>query len=130
MDRDHIKCLSNLRISSHKLRIETGRYENPCIPASDRICQNCDLLEVENEIHFCLRCKLFIKERTKLFTDLGSHGLTEAPWGRRGPKSDIRLLFSSDNGKWLKFGIIIVHMILNCLVTVVTKQTVLVAMET
>ena len=37
-----------------KLKIETGRYRS--IPEAQRICDNCDLNEVENEKHFIFYC--------------------------------------------------------------------------
>ena len=36
-------CLSRLRLSAHKLNIETMRYVSPRIPPSERICKNCNL---------------------------------------------------------------------------------------
>lgn len=47
-DKDLRKCLCSFRISTHRLRIERGRYcgEKP----EDRLCDSCNV--VENEIHF------------------------------------------------------------------------------
>ena len=42
-----------LRISDHKLNIETGRYDN--ISRCNRICPLCGL-SVEDEIHFLFDC--------------------------------------------------------------------------
>jgi len=33
-----------LRVSSHSLRIQTGRYGNDMLPRNERICVNCNLL--------------------------------------------------------------------------------------
>ena len=49
------KALVRLRISSHQLRIETGRYEN--IPRNERICHVCTSNKIEDENHFLLDCK-------------------------------------------------------------------------
>ena len=50
--------------------IETGRYATPKIPPGNRLCQVCDLKEVEDEFHFVMRCKLLEQPRQKLFSDL------------------------------------------------------------
>ena len=48
--------LIKLRISAHKLAIETGRYARPFIPSNMRKCLLCDTGEVEDEFHFLLNC--------------------------------------------------------------------------
>ncbi len=48
----HQIALSKFRLSSHNLRIETGRYENPKLEPHNRICIFGDLQEVEDEKHF------------------------------------------------------------------------------
>ena len=47
-------ALCKLRVSDHLLRIESGRHDN--IPREQRLCQLCNLHEVENEFHFLLIC--------------------------------------------------------------------------
>jgi superfamily II helicase len=42
------RSICRLRISSHRLQIETGRYRN--VPRDERICQNCSENEVEDEV--------------------------------------------------------------------------------
>ena len=42
-----------LRISNHKLNIETGRYDK--ISRCDRICPVCSL-DIEDEVHFLFDC--------------------------------------------------------------------------
>jgi hypothetical protein len=58
--------LSKLRISAHRLRIETGRHTRPKIDSDKRYCVYCNDLSVEDEKHFMLSCKLYTEER-KLF---------------------------------------------------------------
>jgi len=53
------KQLTRLRLSAHRLEIERGRYKG--IEIGDRKCNTC--MEVEDEIHFMMRCKLYDKER-------------------------------------------------------------------
>ena len=48
--------VTKFRLSNHKLRIETGRYEK--IPKQERFCPFCPT-EVEDEYHFLLNCPSF-----------------------------------------------------------------------
>jgi len=59
--------IARFRTSSHNLRIETGRHENPIIPAENRICNKCNLNEVENEIHCLITCPNQAKFREDLY---------------------------------------------------------------
>ncbi len=58
--------ICRLRISCHKLLIETGRHMK--LKPEDRICKHCNLNEVEDEVHFLTKCKLYTNER-KNFLD-------------------------------------------------------------
>ena len=50
--------LTRLRVSSHRLNIECGRWTRPnIIPVNERKCQNCNVLE--DEYHFVLECSLY-----------------------------------------------------------------------
>ena len=52
------KALTRLRVSSHILLIETGRWNKPStIPRNERLCPFCEVLE--DEYHFVLECQLF-----------------------------------------------------------------------
>ena len=44
------KNLTHLRISSHKLSVETGRFNKT--PLENRLCAMCDKGLVEDEFHF------------------------------------------------------------------------------
>ena len=77
IDLNSRKSLTNLRISSHKLRVETGRYEKPCLPVNQRTCEKCNISEIEDEKHFVIRCKLYDKERKHLFNKLNLNNLDE-----------------------------------------------------
>ena len=57
------KALTRLRISNHKLRIETGRHQN--IPREERICENCALNKIEDEKHFLLECSKYSSLRSQ-----------------------------------------------------------------
>ena len=62
------KTLVKLRISSHKLRIETGRYDN--IPRDERLCNLCNCKRIEDETHFLLDCPSFSSIRDMFFSKL------------------------------------------------------------
>jgi hypothetical protein len=58
--RKEVTCL---RISSHGLRIETGRYKN--IDRENRICLICDTGVIEDELHFMMDCSKYRELRNK-----------------------------------------------------------------
>ena len=60
--------LVKLRISSHKLKIETGRYEN--IPRDEMLCSLCNCNRIEDETHFLLDCPSFSSIREMFFSKL------------------------------------------------------------
>ena len=57
---------TKLRISAHKLKIETDRYTNT--PMNQRLCRECG--EIEDEKHFLLKCSLNKEIRDNLFISL------------------------------------------------------------
>ena len=61
----HRTAITKLRISSHKLHIEKGRHNH--IPLQERICQYCELDEIEDEYHFVANCTLYRTERESLY---------------------------------------------------------------
>ena len=66
MNNFHYKrSTCRLRISSHRLQIETGRYRN--VPRDERICQKCSENEIEDEQLF-----LQIYQKCKNFTSLSN----------------------------------------------------------
>ena len=65
-NRENRRAITKIRTSSHKLEIETGRWNN--VNRDLRICKNCNLHEVENETHFLFECRMHVTER-KLFYD-------------------------------------------------------------
>ena len=52
---EHRRCLTKLRISAHRLHIETGRYQG--IPLHQRLCEQCDSGEVEDETRKIPHCQ-------------------------------------------------------------------------
>ena len=64
----HRRAICKMRISAHNLMIEFGRYKKPKpLPREEQICQNCNLNEVENEIHFLTQCTKYKLERAAFY---------------------------------------------------------------
>ena len=76
-DRSSNFCITifcKIRISAHNLMIESGRYHKPKpLPREDRLCHNCCLNEVENEIHFLTRCSKYESEREEFYKTICLH---------------------------------------------------------
>jgi len=66
------KEFTKFRVSSHRLLIEKGRHFKPKIPLEQRLCVQCNSNEIEDEIHFLLKCSKYNKEREELMTILKS----------------------------------------------------------
>jgi len=60
---------ARLRLSAHKLHIETGRYANKTDRKEphDRICTYCTTNLCEDEFHFIMKCPLYNDYRNELF---------------------------------------------------------------
>ena len=52
-----------MRISAHKLEIETGRHAS--IPADERKCKQCTTDSIEDELHFIFDCTKYEPIRTE-----------------------------------------------------------------
>jgi hypothetical protein len=60
--------LTKLRLSSHSLLIEKGRYFRPKIKRENRLCSQCN--QIEDEQHFLIHCTKFANVRKLLFKKL------------------------------------------------------------
>jgi hypothetical protein len=70
-DKKYRTATTNLRISTHKLRIETGRYNKPSkLPIEQRVCLKCNSGSIEDEKHFLLHCSKFEVLRNGLFKSI------------------------------------------------------------
>ena len=56
------KFITRFRLSSHDLRIESGRYNNTA--RNDRLYFLCNLYEIEDEFHFILKCPMYTQLRS------------------------------------------------------------------
>ena len=75
-DRKIQKCISQFRLSSHCLRIHTGRHERDKAgkntPADKRFCLNCKSGKIDDEIHLLTNCKIHNTERNTLFSRIST----------------------------------------------------------
>ena len=62
----HLSIFARFRVSSHNLRIETGRHETPKLALDERLCNKCDSNEIEDEQHCLLTCPNNAKQRFQL----------------------------------------------------------------
>ncbi len=64
-------CMARLRLSCHKLEIETGCYHKPYAkPAHERICRQSPSGRAEGESHFLFSCEKYDTLRKRLYSDL------------------------------------------------------------
>jgi hypothetical protein len=62
---------TKLRISSHNLMIERGRHMRPKkLEVQERICRHCDTGQIEDEMHFMMRCPLYKENREIMWNSL------------------------------------------------------------
>ena len=93
---EHRRAISKLRTSSHKLEIETGRWNN--IQKEDRMCKNCALGAVEDEFHMLFDCRMHVTERTKFFNSLKYKiGIPIQGHFHQNPELMIKETFNSKN---------------------------------
>ena len=59
--------ICKFRCSSHRLPIESGRWNNT--PRNDRLCTLCDLQEIGDEFHYIFTCKNLQVERKNLLPE-------------------------------------------------------------
>ena len=60
--------IRDIWMSTHKLRIESGRYEK--IAKDYRLCNYCNLNKIESEEHFMLKCPNYQEERSNFLDNL------------------------------------------------------------
>ena len=102
-DRKHKAALTKLRISAHKLHIETGRYKKydkdlkkyTNIPKDERRCQTCPN-EVEDEYHFLFKCQRNLALRRECLNQMES---IESGFKNKKSKEKVLALFASKNSK-------------------------------
>jgi hypothetical protein len=65
LKKNERSVLAQYRCGILPLKIETGRYTG--MPVEQRLCQLCDLGEIENERHFLFHCPLYSDLRNTVF---------------------------------------------------------------
>jgi len=51
--------MSQLRLSSHSLYVETGRYSRQRIDRNQRHCTVCNSQVIDDEFHFVIKCPIY-----------------------------------------------------------------------
>ena len=62
------KCITRIRLSSHDLCIETGRYHG--LDRNNRNCIMFDLNVIEDEFHFILQCSRYLDIRKQCIKNI------------------------------------------------------------
>ena len=62
---NHCKAITKLRLSSHRLEIEVGRWKK--LTREERICRSCELGKVENETHVLFECPRYMQKRILMY---------------------------------------------------------------
>ena len=57
--------MAQFRLGVLPLKLETGRYRQQ--PVNERLCEQCDLGKVEDEVHFLCECTFYEQVRNNLF---------------------------------------------------------------
>ena len=65
------RALSKLRIRSHNLLVETGKWYN--IEMNQRICKQCDQYKIEDEFHLIFECPKYSELRINAFSTIEKH---------------------------------------------------------
>ena len=63
--KSHRIALTRLSVSSHKLHVETGRWERPVTSPDERYCRVC-VNKIEDDFHFLVECDLYKEIRRRL----------------------------------------------------------------
>ena len=71
-NRNQRSFLTRFRVSSHHLRVETGRWTFPKTRYEDRLCLYCDSGQVDTELHSIIFCQLTDTNRNSLYTILNN----------------------------------------------------------
>ena len=64
------KTMARYIMSSHDLKIERGRFNNPITPINQRICTRCESNELDDEIHLLHHCNAMNNEREILLNSI------------------------------------------------------------
>ena len=82
-------AITRLRLSSHRYRIETGRWGKNKIPREQRKCIFCNV--VESEYHVLVKCPRFVNERMGLLPECLINNPCEAVFLRIFQSEDVNV---------------------------------------
>ena len=60
--------MTTIRIHSHRLARERGRYTTPVTAVEDRKCKMCNSQDIEDEAHLMLSCKYYKSLRPVVYS--------------------------------------------------------------
>ena len=92
--------LCKMRISSHKLAIETGRHHG--LDPLERICKLCDTSSIENELHFLIHCPAYSALRNTFYGNMNKEILH---FDKLSDYTKLLLMLNSSNVSVLKYTI-------------------------
>ena len=72
----HRKAMTKIRLSCHRLQIESGRYTVPKTPREQRFCTKCkaqNTIHLDDEINFLLHCPILNDLRSTLMDIVNSY---------------------------------------------------------
>ena len=84
LSKNRRSLIAQMRTGTSFLRVETGRYERQLnddgrwekLPIEKRTCRVCGKNEVEDELHFLLKCQAYTQPRTILRHQIEKNGGT------------------------------------------------------
>ena len=89
---------TKLRCDTHELAIDSGRRQNPPIPAMHRYCECCDMQEIENAFHFVFDCPLNAMRRLEMADMIDRLTLNNDYFGWRRMSWNQKLAFLLGDG--------------------------------
>ena len=95
-----MQTLSKLRMSSHRLEVEAGRWARPnIIPVDERKCTTCRVLE--DEYHFVIECSRYV--------DLRNNYIAKYYWKKPSMYKCVELINSTNMNCLRKLSLFIYH---------------------
>jgi hypothetical protein len=96
-------ALAKVRLSAHKLRVETGRHCRPPLPREQRICLRCNRLQVDDELHLVFDCDdpHIAETRTALRLEAG-RTLGQQRWRQPDDQRTLKLLCNAPTPQLLE----------------------------
>ena len=61
------QAISRFRVSSHRLGIELGRHYKPRLPVEQRLCNFCNSRNLDDELHFLIKCEFHTNARKTFY---------------------------------------------------------------